>query len=67
MSRTSKQTEMVELDVDEIKHRTAKAILVIVDTIEYWIPLSQVFHIDEKAKPPTITTAAWLAKEKGLI
>ena len=57
----------VEIAV-EVKHDTAKAMLVTDGSVEAWIPKSQVTYEPlNNNKETTITMPEWLAKNKGLI
>lgn len=53
----------VKLFISGIKMHTAKAILVLIDEEDYWLPLSQI----EEYTREYVVISEWLAKEKELI
>ena len=61
--------DYIHLDFDEIKAETDKALLVVIDDEEYWIPLSQIADSDDYSKGDcggTISVSEWWAKKEGL-
>lgn len=59
---TSGHSDIVDIDYDEIRLRTAKAVKIFDGQRETWLPLSEI-EISEK----TIAMPEWLAIEKGLV
>lgn len=55
--------KLVDLEIDRIKHRTEKAILITKDGKDVWLPKSQIEINDDD----TITLPEWLAIEKELV
>lgn len=54
------------------KKATAKALLVVIDEEEYWIPVSQVHDDsevwdDEKNNEGKLVVTEWIAQQKGLL
>lgn len=62
---TRRSEELFTLEDCEIKHETAKALLVNFNGEEIWLPLSQVSEIHRDEGKVVMT--AWIAKEKGLL
>jgi len=62
--------EEVEVEFDAVKASTDKAVLILVDGEEYWIPKSQIGDLYENegrfATGGSLTIPEWLAEEKGL-
>ena len=61
--------KMLEIDIDRIKIETDKAILVIIDDEEIWLPKSQIAY-DRNQDPDRVREIAvseWIAEQKGLI
>jgi hypothetical protein len=62
-------TEYAEVDGCKCAQETAKALLIVVDGKQHWIPKSQigpdseVFKVNDEG---TLSLAEWLAVEKGL-
>jgi len=61
----------MSVHIDDVlcKAATAKAILVVIEDEEYWIPISQVDDDSEvfmKDDEGTLIITDWIAKEKGL-
>ena len=59
----------VHIDVDRIERVTEKAMLVLLDGEEVWLPLSQVADADDYAagdEDCCISITEWIAREKGL-
>jgi hypothetical protein len=72
MSRVPSEEDGVELEVEEVKAVTAKALLIVVDGAEYWLPKSQT-HEDseldgdaEKGDEGIVTVTSWWAEKEGL-
>lgn len=59
----------IEIDIDRIKLETDKAILVIIDDEEIWLPKSQITYNEnhDPDKPQEIEISEWIAEQKGLI
>jgi len=61
----------VEIDFDEVKATTDKAILVRVGREDHWIPKSQIGELTRSksrfASGGSLTIPEWLAEEKGLV
>lgn len=60
----------VHVDVDEIKHETDKAFLVVIDGDEHWLPKSVISDADDYNsgdKDVTISITEYIAREKGLV
>jgi len=59
----------IEIDIDRIKLETDKAILVIIDDEEIWLPKSQITYNEnhDLDKPQEIEISEWIAEQKGLI
>jgi hypothetical protein len=59
--------EQFEVDVDDVKAATNKALLCVVDGDEEWIPRSQILDgdIEEVGDSGSMIITAWLAREKG--
>ena len=59
----------VEIDIDGIKIETERAILVIIDYEEIWLPKSQIeYDMDlDKDQVNVVTATEWIAEQKGLI
>ena len=55
--------ETFELEVDEIKHESERAVLVVIDGDDHWIPKSQIKDQDGN----TFTITEWIAKQKGFL
>lgn len=65
-----KGQKTVEIDIDGIKIKTEKAILVIIDDEEIWLPKSQIEYDEDVHNPDgtnVITVTEWIAEQKGLI
>lgn len=62
---SNKQPEHVMLDDIVVKHRTLKAILVVQDEREVWVPLSQV-HGDPVKGETKIYVTPWFANKNSL-
>ena len=67
-----RESEGIELEVEEVKAVTEKALLIVVDGSEYWLPKGQI-HEDsemddsaEKGDHGTITVSSWWAEKEGL-
>lgn len=64
--------EGVELEVEEVKAVTEKAILVIIEGSEYWLPKSQIHENSEmtedveKGDSGDITVTTWWAEKENL-
>lgn len=60
--------EPVEIDVDEVKAVTDKAVLCLISGEEVWLPWSQISesNIQEKGDSGWIVIPQWLADKKGL-
>lgn len=59
----------VYLDVEEIKAETAKAMLLVIDGEEHWVPLSQIADADDYSKGDTdieVAVTEWFAMKEGL-
>lgn len=54
--------EGVDVAYDEVKHETDKAYLFIISEEEFWIPKSQVRHMEADL----FIIPRWLAEKKGL-
>lgn len=62
----NRQDEKFSLNVAEIKHETANALLIITeDGEEVWLPFSQVHEIHKDTVSPRVAMTAWIAKKKG--
>ena len=61
----TRKNEVFELKDVEFKHETSKALLIVYDDEEYWIPLSQVEEIHRAEG--RIVMSAWIAKQKGFL
>ena len=61
--------KMVEIDIDRIKLETDKAILVIIDDDEIWLPKSQITYDTEidLNDVKVVEASEWIAEQKGLI
>lgn len=62
-------SNLVYLDVDEIKRETNKAFLLVIDGEEHWIPKSQIADPDEYEvgdKNLTVSVSEWIAEQKEL-
>lgn len=57
--------EKFELTGVDFKAETARALLIVHNEEEYWIPLSQIHEL-HKAEGRIVMTA-WIAKQKGLL
>ena len=55
----------VVLQFDRAKHATSKAVNVLVDGADLWLPYSQIVDWNGEDKECTITS--WLASQKGLL
>lgn len=63
-------TQWVHLDVDRIVAETDKALLLLIDGEEFWIPLNQISDPDDYLLgivDCTVTVTRWIAEKKGLI
>jgi hypothetical protein len=60
--------EWEEVEVDRVMHTTAKAILCRIDGVEYWIPKSQIYRVDDfkRGYSGTIEIAAWWLEANDL-
>lgn len=61
--------ESVDVEVEEVVKTTAKAILVLVEGEEYWIPRSQIegdFATAKEGDSGTMIIPQWLADQEGL-
>lgn len=58
----SDRFEEIEVAYDEIKHETDKAYLFVIAEENFWIPKSQVKHLQDNL----FVVPRWLAEEKGL-
>jgi hypothetical protein len=61
--------DWVYVDADKIVKITDKAMLVLIDGQEVWLPLSQLHEVERYAEGDediTIAMSDWLAKQKGL-
>jgi len=59
----------IHIEIDEIKRVTDKAILIVYDGTEIWLPKSQVADCDNYQEGDlncTISITEWIANEKGL-
>lgn len=61
----------VTIVVDKIKKATSKAILVVYENEEIWLPVSQLEldecdDLEEGAQDVSLTISDWIASEKGL-
>lgn len=61
----------MSVSIDDVicKAATAKAILVVIEDEEYWIPQSQVdddSEVWEKDDEGTLVISDWIAEQKGL-
>lgn len=59
----------VYITVDEIKHETEKAFLLVIDGEEYWIPFSQIANAEDYFAGDTdveLAISEWIATEKGI-
>lgn len=63
--------DCVELELDDpVKSETAKALLVVVDGEEAWIPKGQIHDDSEvyrQGHTGTLIVSEWIAKQKGLV
>jgi hypothetical protein len=59
----SRQDERFDLKVDDIKHETARAVLVVIEGKEHWLPFSQIHAIHRNQKLLSVTP--WIAKKIG--
>ena len=60
----------IALDVELIKKITDKAMLVVVDGEEHWLPLScceEADDYEEGDMDRTVCVAEWIARQKGLV
>ena len=53
-----------EIELDEVKHQTSAAYLVVVEGEEYWLPKSQCV-VDEQSLIADVPR--WLCEEKGIL
>jgi hypothetical protein len=60
-----RQEEKFVLNCDSIKAETDKAILVVVEDQEHWLPLSQVHEIHRNSPYPRLVITPWIAKKIG--
>lgn len=61
--------ESVSVPVEEVKQASAKAILIVTEEAEAWIPLSQIrdeSEVWEKGDSGSLVIPRWLAEEKDL-
>lgn len=58
-----KNTERVEIDIDQIVFETDAGMIVDVGGTEHWLPKSEIEIVDEY----TIAMPEWLAYDRGLI
>ena len=59
----------IHLDVEKIVKITDSAMLVLIDSEEFWLPLSQVDDSEsfqEDDENITVSVTEWIAKQKGL-
>ena len=55
--------EWVDIEFDLLKKETPRAILVLIDDKDYWIPKSQIRRVEGN----WVMVTEWIAEEKGLI
>ena len=61
-----RQREQVRINVESVGRETDKAILVVIDDEDVWIPLSQVHSIHRDGAQPYLMVTPWILKAKGL-
>jgi hypothetical protein len=61
----------VDVEVERIITETEKALLVVIDGAEVWMPKNQIHDDSEcyslKSGPGTMTITRWIAEQKGLL
>jgi len=62
--KRNRQQEQVELSC-EVKKDTGKALLIVYNEQEVWIPMSQVHYYNMQMGKVRVTP--WILKEKGLV
>lgn len=55
----------VVIDFDRVKTNTASAVLLEIEDLKHWIPLSVIGQWDEEARQ--VEVAEWFAEKEGLI
>ena len=62
--------EFVPIDIDEVRHVTDRAVLLVILGEEHWIPLSCLGEGEEdelEHGPSEVLVAEWFAEREGLI
>jgi hypothetical protein len=62
-------TELAQVEVEQVVRATGKALLVLVEGEEVWIPRSQIqedSEVQDEGDSGTLVIPMWLAEEKGL-
>jgi len=65
MSRGRQQQEHIEVEDILVKHKTLRAVLIIQDDVEHWVPLSQVDG-EPDVGDTSIRLTPWIIGEKNI-
>ena len=64
-------SRLAEFEDVEVRHRTDKALLVVIEGDEYWIPISQIrweeTTVEDAGNVGTLAMSQWIAEQKGLV